>query len=305
MGLLDRKVAVVTGGGRGIGRSHALALAKEGASVVVNDVGLQLVSGDVARGLEHAQPSPAVAQAVVDEIVANGGRAVADATNVATIEAASGVIATAIDAFGDIDILVNNAGAWHEATIFDVDDARFDGQFGGHLRGTIGTTRAAVNAMREAGHGGRIINTISGIGGTGTVALYLAAKAAIMSYTLATAADGAEYGITANGISPLAITRTSQTFFFREAVDPGDEATIAHIGPHINSPVVVFLASDLAAGITGKFFGVSPDSFNADSPIRIREVYVGASEGFVSSEGLGAPEWTPQEIAASLPKILH
>jgi NAD(P)-dependent dehydrogenase (short-subunit alcohol dehydrogenase family) len=305
MGLLDGRVAVVTGAGRGIGRSHALALAREGASVVVNDVGLELVSGDVARGLERGKPRLAVAQAVVDEIVSNGGRAVADATNVATIQAAGEVVTTAIDAFGDIDIVVNNAGAWHEATIFDVDDARFDGQFGGHLRGTIGTTQAAVNAMRQAGHGGRIINTISGVGGTGTVALYLAAKAAILSYTLATAVDGAEYGITANGISPLAITRTSQIFFFREFVDPSDEATIAHIGPHINSPVVVFLASDLAAGITGKFFGVSPEGFDADAPIRIREVYAGASEGFVSSEGLAAPEWTAQAIAASLPKILH
>jgi 3-oxoacyl-[acyl-carrier protein] reductase len=185
------------------------------------------------------------------------------------------VVPKAIDAYGRIDILVNIAWTFIESTIFDVDDERFDAEFATHVRGMMGTTRAAVRAMRDTGRGGRIINTISGFGGTGTLALYLAAKSAVASYTLATAADGAPCGITANGIQPFAITRQScKSFIDTGAVDPKDEATIAHVGPQINPPVVVFLASDLAAKVSGRFFGVSPDNFTADAPIRIRELYI-------------------------------
>jgi NAD(P)-dependent dehydrogenase (short-subunit alcohol dehydrogenase family) len=298
--LLDGKIAVVTGAGRGIGRAHALALAGEGATVLVNDVGRELRGGQGGKGLEPTEPSPEVAQAVVDEIIAKGGRAMADATDVGNIEAAAGVVAKAIDAFGRIDILVNNAGTFIESTIFDIDDERFDSEFSTHVKGTIGTTRAAVTAMRDAGNGGRIINTISGFGGTGTLALYLAAKSAVASYTVATATDGAPYGITANGIQPFAVTRQSRKYFVETGVlDPHDEATIAHIGPHINPPVVVFLASDLAAGVTGKFFGVSPDGFTSDAPIRIREHYMDLTEGTT------AAAWRAQDIASSVSKILH
>jgi NAD(P)-dependent dehydrogenase (short-subunit alcohol dehydrogenase family) len=293
VGLLEGKIAVVTGAGRGIGRAHAMALAEEGAAVLINDVGRDLKGGEGGKGLEASQSTPAVAQAVVDEIVANGGRALADATDVGNIEAAASVVATAIDAFGRIDILVNNAGTFIESTIFDVDDERFNAEFATHVKGTIGTTRAAVTAMREAGHGGRIINTISGFGGTGTLALYLAAKSAVASYTLATANDGAPYGITANAIQPLAITRQSRKWFVDSgALDPNDQATIAHIGPHINTPVVVYLASSLAADVTGKFFSVTPEEFSPSAPIRIREVYLDMTRrssggGVVSHRGRG------------------
>jgi NAD(P)-dependent dehydrogenase (short-subunit alcohol dehydrogenase family) len=236
----------------------------------------------------------------VDEIVANGGRALADATDVSNIEAAASVVARAIDAFGRIDILVNNAGTFIESTIFDVDDERFDAEFATHVKGTIGTTRAAVTAMRQAGEGGRIINTISGFGGTGTLALYLAAKSAVASYTLATANDGAPYGITANAIQPFAITRQSRKWFFEAgAVDPNDQATIAHIGPHINPPVVVYLASALAADVTGRFFSVTPDEFSPGAPIRIREVH------FDMTDGVTALEWSAPEIGASVSRILR
>ncbi len=280
MSLLDGKIAVVTGAGRGIGRAHAIALAREGAAVLVNDVGRELRGGEGGKGLEGSESNLAVAQAVVDEIVSNGGRAIADATDVGNIEAAASVVAKAVDAFGHIDILVNNAGTFIEATIFDIDDERFDAEFATHVKGTIGTTRAAVTAMRDAGQGGRIINTISGFGGTGTLALYLAAKSAVASYTLATATDGAPYGIRANAIQPFAVTRQSRKYFVDTGVlDPDDQATIAHVAPHINPPVVVFLASDLAADVTGKFFSVTPEGFTADAPIRIRESFMDMSEG--------------------------
>jgi NAD(P)-dependent dehydrogenase (short-subunit alcohol dehydrogenase family) len=300
VGLLEGKIAVVTGAGRGIGRAHALALAREGATVLVNDVGRELKGGEGGKGLEAGESNPAVAQAVVDEIIANGGRALGDTTDISNIEAAASVVARAIDAFGLIDILVNNAGTFIESTIFDVDDERFDSEFHTHVKGTIGTTRAAVTAMRQAGHGGRIINTISGFGGTGTLALYLAAKSAVASYTLATANDGAPYGITANAIQPFAITRQSRKWFFAAgAVDPNDHATIAHIGPQINPPVVVYLASSLAADVTGRFFSVTPDGFSPDAPIRIRETY------FDMTEGVTATEWSAQEIGVSVSRILH
>jgi NAD(P)-dependent dehydrogenase (short-subunit alcohol dehydrogenase family) len=277
-----------------------MALAREGATVLVNDVGRELKGGEGGKGLEESESTPAIAQAVVDEIVANGGRALADATDVSNIEAAASVVTRAIDAFGQIDILVNNAGTFIEATIFDIDDDRFDSEFGTHVKGTIGTTRAAATAMRQAGHGGRIINTISGFGGTGTLALYLAAKSAIASYTLATATDGAPYGITANAIQPFAITRQSRKWFVEAgAVDPDDQATIAHIAPHINPPVVVYLASSLGADVSGKFFSVTPDGFSPTAPIRIREVY------FDMTDGVTAAEWSAQEIAASVSQILH
>ena len=300
MSLLDGKIAVVTGAGRGIGRAHAIALAREGAAVLVNDVGRALSGGEGGKGLEQSEPKLEVAQAVVDEIIAAGGRAIADATDVGHIDAAASVVAKAIDAFGRIDILVNNAGTFIEGSIFDVDDDRFDSEFATHVKGTIGTTRAAVTAMRDAGRGGRIINTISGFSGTGTLALYLAAKSAVASYTLTTANDVAPYGITANAIQPFAITRQSRKWFIDSgAIKPDDQATIDHIGPHINSPVVVFLASELAVDVTGKFFCVYPDGFTPDASITIREHY------FDITQGKSAVDWSAQDIAASVSLILR
>src|SRR5262249_4945635 len=134
MGLLEGKVAVVTGAGRGMGRAYALALAHEGAAILVNDVGLELQGGVGGAGLETGAPNPAVAQAVVDEIVAGGGRAVADATNVANVAQAASIVAHAVDTFGDIDIVVNNAGVWIHAPIVDTDDERFETQFNTNVK---------------------------------------------------------------------------------------------------------------------------------------------------------------------------
>jgi NAD(P)-dependent dehydrogenase (short-subunit alcohol dehydrogenase family) len=301
MGLLDGKVAVVTGAGRGIGRSHALGLAAAGASVVVNDVGAELLGGEGGQGLVlDGKPHGEVAQAVVDEIIAAGGNAVADATYIGSIEAAASIVEYAVSQFGKIDILVNNAGTYVEASTFDLDDQRFDSQFSTHVKGTMGTVTAAAKAMRAAGRGGRIINTISGTDGVGGLALYIAAKVAIMSFTLTAASELKEYGIMVNAVQPFAITRQSRSYFFQAgAVDPSDQATIDHIGPHQNTPVVVFLASDLSKDVTGRFFNVTPEKFSSDAQVGLGETYI------TQTPTVFADSWTPESIADAINDILH
>jgi NAD(P)-dependent dehydrogenase (short-subunit alcohol dehydrogenase family) len=300
MGLLEGKVAIVTGAGRGIGRAHALALAREGAAVVVNDIGLDLVRGEGGGGLEAGSPRREVAQAVVDEIFANGGRAVADATDVSSIDSAGLVIRRALDVFGDIHVVVNNAGAWHHATSWDLDDARFDAEFATHVKGTMGTTQAAIRAMRDRRHGARIINTIAGFSGHGGMAIYTAAKMAIASFTLTTASEAAPFGITANAISPIAITRQSRKYFIElGAVAPDDAPTIAHIGPEANAPLVVYLASPHAEHISGRLFTVLPDEFSATALIRIREAF------FDTTEGAASIAWTVESLADAMRSIVR
>jgi NAD(P)-dependent dehydrogenase (short-subunit alcohol dehydrogenase family) len=302
MGLLSGRVAVVTGAGRGIGRAHALALAEAGAAVVVNDVGLELRGGEGGRALEPGAPNPSVAQSVVDEIVARGGRAVADANSIASLAGGAALIDTALREFGDIHIVVNNAGTWNESTTEDIDDERIDEQIATHFKGTVGTTKAAFKAMRERGHGGRIINTVAGLAGSGAggMAAYCAAKAAVASYTATAAAEGAALGIGVNAISPLAITRQSRIYFFRTGlIDVADQATIEHLNPGNNAPLVVYLASDQAAHITGRFFTVQPQGLKAGVPIGIKEMFVDGTEGVT------APSWSVDAVAAAMPEVMR
>jgi NAD(P)-dependent dehydrogenase (short-subunit alcohol dehydrogenase family) len=294
MGRLDGKVAVVTGAGNGLGRAHALALAAEGAKVLVNDIGRRLADERGGRGLEPTPPDVAAAQEVATAIEQAGGEAVADATDVSTVEGAASVVTSAVEAFGDVHIVVNNAGTLHAAEIDDVDDARLDGDFSVNVKGTAGTVRAAFEVMRRNGHGGSIVNTMTGFGGYpaghGLVA-YNAAKHAVASYTLSAAAAGAAHGIRANAYCPTAVTRQSAGWFFDEGLIGADDAlTIAHLAPERMSPLVVFLACDAARDLTGRLFLFVPTSLGPDAQFLIKEVFAAETDGAI------ADAWTVDDV---------
>jgi NAD(P)-dependent dehydrogenase (short-subunit alcohol dehydrogenase family) len=277
---LAGRVAIVTGAGRGLGRAHALALAAEGARVVVNDVGCDVLG----RGAD-----PEVARAVVAEIQTAGGEAVASTEAVGTVAAGEALVRTAVEAFGRLDTLVNNAGITvsHALAEFLADD--WERVLRVHLTGSFACARAAFAAMRAAGRGGRIINTTSGAAlenvYPGTAA-YAAAKGGVASLTRVIAAEGAAHGITCNAIAPLARTRMSGTFL--AATEQDAEA----LDPMALGPLVVYLASAASGGVSGEIF-------------RFRHGRIAVTR-LTSGEGV-APAgacWTVEEIARRMSEIL-
>src|SRR6266567_3208114 len=256
MGLLDGKAAIVTGGGRGLGRAHCLALAAHGAAVVVNDPG---------AGLHGENTGETPAEAVVAEITAAGGRAVPDHSSVTDWEATQKLVARAAAEFGRLDVVVNNAGILRDRMLFSMTEDDFDAVIAVHLKGTFAMTRHACaywreEAKRGAARGRRIINTTSGTGLFGTVgqANYGAAKAGIVSLTTITALEMAKYGVTANVISPIALTRMTDGIArvtARNAVQSGPEGFDPR-DPANASGLVVYLASDSSAWLTGQVFRV-------------------------------------------------
>ncbi|MEM1658247.1 MAG: SDR family oxidoreductase [Candidatus Jordarchaeales archaeon] len=259
-GLLKGKVAIVTGAGRGIGREEALALAKEGAKVVVNDLG----GGFDGKG-EHHGP----ADNVVKEIKEMGGEAVPNYDDVSNFNAAKRIIDTAIEAFGKLDILVNNAGILRDRMIFNMTEEEWDAVINVHLKGTFNCTRHACAYWREEAKAGkpvagRIINTASDAGllynpGQSN---YGAAKAGIVAFTLIVAKEMARYGVTANVIVPLARTRltTDATPSLKPLMSTPEEMTKKYgydvLSPYSVAPLVVYLASDDAKDITGQVIRV-------------------------------------------------
>ncbi|GHJ59081.1 short-chain dehydrogenase [Nocardioides sp. OK12] len=239
--ILDGRVAVVTGAGRGIGRAHALELAAQGAAVVVNDFGVSL-SGE---GEDAASP----AEQVVAEIEAAGGRAVANAADVADFEQAEAMVRQAIDTFGGLDVLVNNAGFVRDRMLVNTSEEEWDAVVRVHLKGHFAPLRHAGAYWRtEAKEGrrreARVINTSSGAGLQGSIGqtTYSAAKAGIAGMTLVAAAELGRYGVTVNAIAPVARTRMTEGAFDTSAMpDPAD-----------NSPVVAWLASVEAGDVTGR-----------------------------------------------------
>ncbi|HZR94320.1 MAG TPA: SDR family oxidoreductase [Gaiellaceae bacterium] len=257
MPKLAGKVAIVTGAGRGIGRAHALALADAGASVVVNDLGAAL-SG------EGHDDTPA--QQVVDEIVASGGTATANADDVADFAGAERLVRQAIDRFGRLDILVNNAGILRDRMIVNMSEDEWDAVVKVHLKGHFAPTRHAAAYWREQSKAGsevrgRVINTSSPSGVFGNVGQsnYGAAKAGIAGFTIIVAQELQRYGVTVNCLAPNARTRmTEETFDMGKPEDGFDPLDPANM-----SPLVVALAADEAQHITGQVFHVWGGAVNA------------------------------------------
>ncbi|MHB1585219.1 MAG: SDR family oxidoreductase [Acidimicrobiales bacterium] len=252
MGLLDGKVAIVTGAGRGIGREEALLLASEGAKVIVNDVG-----GSVAGSGEDRTP----AEEVVDTIRQSGGEAESNSDDISSWAGAERLIDQAVETYGTLDILVNNAGILRDKMSFSMDESDWDDVIRVHLKGHFGPSHFAAVYWRnksKAGEptSGRIINTSSESGLFGNVgqANYAAAKAGIASLTLVLARELQRYGVTANAIAPRARTRMTENLFGEMAAkkDDGFDAW----DPKNIAQLVGFLASDAAADVSGQVFVV-------------------------------------------------
>jgi NAD(P)-dependent dehydrogenase (short-subunit alcohol dehydrogenase family) len=247
---LSGRVLLVTGGGRGIGRAHCLALAAQGAAVVVNDPG---VSRDGTAG-DGAGP----AADVVAEIEAAGGKAVAHTGSVSSWDDAADMISSAIETFGTLTGVVNNAGIVRDAMVATCTEADWDAVIAVHLKGTFTVTRHACAYWRAQSKEGnqvdaRIVNTVSGAGLWGNVgqSAYGAAKAAIANLTVVTAMEASRYGVTVNAISPLAVTRISENFF------SGDKADDPALDPARSSDVVAWLQSPDSSWLTGQILRVS------------------------------------------------
>src|SRR6266496_1228455 len=254
---LNGKVAIVTGAGRGIGRSHALALAAAGAKVVVNDLGAGVAG-------EGSDPGPA--EQVVEEIRAAGGEASTNGENVADFAGAERLVQQAIDEFGRLDILVNNAGILRDRMLVNITEDEWDAVIAVHLKGHLAPTRHAAAHWRERSKAGeevraRVINTSSPSGVFGNVgqANYGAAKAGIAGFTLIVAQELQRYGVTVNCLAPNARTRMTEDVFDMggpsEGFDPLDPSNMA--------PLVVALSADEAQGITGQVFHVWGGAINA------------------------------------------
>ena len=249
--LCEGRIAIVTGAGRGIGREHALSLARHGAKVVVNDLG-----GDMHGGGADLSP----AQRVVAEITEAGGAAVANGDSVSDWEGAQRLIQTAIDRFGDVHVVVNNAGILRDRVLANMTQEEWDAVINVHLKGTFATSRWAVAYWREqakagAAVSGRIINTtsVSGLYGNPGQTNYGAAKAGIAAFTNIAALEVARYGVTVNAVAPIALTRMTENLGPAPETDEEREAR----SPAWIAPIATWLASEESAGVTGRVFEAS------------------------------------------------
>jgi NAD(P)-dependent dehydrogenase (short-subunit alcohol dehydrogenase family) len=254
----DGKVAIVTGAGGGLGRSHVLELARRGALVVVNDLG---------GAVDGTGSSATAAQAVVDEVKAAGGEAVANYDSVATPEGGRAIVQTALDTFGRVDIVVNNAGILRDASFKNMDADKVGAVLDVHLRGAFNVTQPAWEHMRSQSYG-RIVNTSSGAGLFGNFGQtnYGAAKMGLVGLTRVLAVEGAKYGIKANAIAPLAKTRMTE-----DILGPIAEK----VEPEQITPVVAYLAHE-DVPVTGEIYSVGGG--------RVARVFVGVTPGIVDPQ---------------------
>jgi NAD(P)-dependent dehydrogenase (short-subunit alcohol dehydrogenase family) len=245
MGLLDGKVAAITGAGGGIGRAHALLFAKEGAKVIVNDLG-------GARDGSGADDS--MASRVVAEIREAGGEAIANHGDISNIDGAKGLIQTALDTYGKLDIMLNNAGILRDKSLRKMTDEMWHAVIAVHLTGTFFCVREAALHMVERGEGGRIINTssVSGLMGNFGQTNYSAAKAGIYGLTRTAAIELKKHRITVNALAPVAHTRMTEDLPVMQAMSNSQQL----LAPEHVAPAALFLASELAADITGQVLAV-------------------------------------------------
>jgi len=272
MGLLDGKVAIVTGGANGIGEAECRLFASEGAKVVVNDLG---------GARDGAGASFAPAQKVADEINAAGGVAVANGDDVSTVEGGKRIFQTAIDNFGRVDILVNNAGILRDRTFSNMTEAEWDAVVKVHLKGAYCVTWPVWNWMKENGAKGVIVFTSSGSGLFGNFgqANYGAAKAGLYGLMRVLTLEGRKYGIRTWALAPGAYTRMTSDLPGRRDREP-DPMSL----PERIAPGVLYMVSDLSGDQTGKTLAVSSRG--------VREIKMMQTKGFAPT----AP-WTAQDVA--------
>jgi NAD(P)-dependent dehydrogenase (short-subunit alcohol dehydrogenase family) len=251
-GICEGRVAIVTGAGRGLGRAHALELARQGARVVVNDLG-------TSGAGEGASNGPA--DDVVERIRALGGQAVANGSDVADFDGARTLVRQAVDEFGGLDVLVNNAGFLRDRMLVSTAEEEWDAVVRVHLKGHFATLRHAAAYWREEAKAGRtrdarVVNTSSGAGLQGSIGqgAYSAAKAGIAGLTLVAAAELARYGVRVNALAPAARTRMTEAAFADAMAEP--ESGFDAMDPENVSPVVAWLASTDSADVTGRVLEV-------------------------------------------------
>jgi NAD(P)-dependent dehydrogenase (short-subunit alcohol dehydrogenase family) len=287
-GICDGRIVIVTGAARGIGREHALAFAREGARVVVNDLG-------VTRDGTGEDAGPA--REVVDEIVATGGDAIANGDDIADWDGARRLVRTAIDTYGGLDVLVNNAGFLRDRMVFTTSEDEWDAVIRVHLKGHFATTRHATEWWRNRAKAGapvdgRIVNTSSGAGLMGAVGqgAYSAAKAGIAALTLVEAAEMGRYGVTANAIAPAARTRMTEEVFGERMQAPDSGFDASH--PGNVSPLVVWLGSAESADVTGRVFEVEGGM-------------ISVADGWQHGPAVDRNErWEPAHVGSAVRKLL-
>ncbi len=279
MALFEGKVVVVTGAGGGIGRAQALAFAREGASVVVNDVGVGRdgQGGDVQRAME-----------VATEIQKGGGKAAASFDSVATRQGSEGIIQNAVRAFGRLDVLVNNAGILRDKSFLKMDDEMWDEVIRVHLTGTFLCSQAAVRQFIAQGEGGRIVNTtsVSGMMGNFGQANYAAAKAGIYGLTRTMSIELQKHRITVNAVAPIAKTRMTEDLPMFQNVET---MTPEHV-----APAALYLGSELAGDRTGHVLAVAGARMYA---FKVTET---AGRFKETDDGV----WSPREIAENWDSIV-
>jgi NAD(P)-dependent dehydrogenase (short-subunit alcohol dehydrogenase family) len=290
MGALDGRIAIITGAGRGIGREHALLFAAEGAKVVVNDIG---------AGLDGSTQAASAAEEVVAEIEAFGGVALANHDNVATWEGGERLVASTVEAFGDLHVLVNNAGILRDRVLVNLSELDWDAVINVHLKGHFVPTRHAAAYWRErakAGHDVKasVINTSSTSGLLGNVGQsnYGAAKAGIAAFTVIIAEELARYGVRANAIAPAARTRMTESTpgLSDVVVKPSDAATFDVWDPANISPLVAALATE-SCPLTGRVY------FVQGGTVRLFRNWT------MTSSLEKDDRWTVEELAAKLPTL--